>query len=90
MAVTLPIDGRHGGDVAEQAQERLRAVPCISLHHVRCQYRQGRLSLQGQVESYYQKQLAQEALARLEGVVQIVNELEMSWGDSASEWRTVR
>jgi len=82
VASTLPVS--HGCDIVEQAQERLRAVPYISSRNLRCEHRQGLLILQGRVESYYQKQLAQEAVARLEGVAQVVNELEVTWGDSTS------
>jgi osmotically-inducible protein OsmY len=79
MAVsTLPVSQPHGCDVVEQAQERLRAFHYYSFRHLHCEYRQGVLILRGQVESYYEKQLAQEAVARLEGVTQVVNELEVT------------
>lgn len=88
MASTLPTsDGR---DVVEQAQERLQATPYISFCDLRCEYRHGLLILHGQVESYYEKQLAQEAVARLEGVAQVVNQLEVGEGDSNLRWRSVR
>ena len=79
MAVsTLPVS--HGCGVVEEAQERLRAVPYSSFRDLRCEYRHGLLVLQGWVESYYEKQLAQEAVARLPGVAQVVNQLEVTWG----------
>ena len=37
----------------------------------------GILILRGQVTSYHQKQLAQEAVAKIDGVVQVVNEVEV-------------
>jgi hypothetical protein len=78
MAIsTLPVSP--GSDVMEQAQERLRAVLYISCRDIRCEYRHGLLILRGQVASYYEKQLAQEAVARLEGVAQVVNEIEVAW-----------
>jgi osmotically-inducible protein OsmY len=81
MAVsTLPAS--QGYDVVEEAQKRLRAVPCISFHDLRCEYRHGLLVLQGWVESYYEWQLAQETVAGLEGVAQVVNQLEVTWSDS--------
>ena len=79
-----------GCDIVEQAQERLQATPYISFRDVRCEYRHGLLFLRGQVESYYEKQLAQEAVARLEGVAQVVNQLEVAWGDSQPKRRSVR
>ena len=47
--------------------------------HVETQEDQGRVVLRGVVNSYYQKQLAQEALRRLEGVHHIDNHLEVNW-----------
>jgi len=86
MAVsTLPAS--HDCDVVQEAQKRLRAVPCISFRDLSCEYRHGLLVLQGWVESYYERELAQEAVAGLEGVGQIVNELEVTWGDSSLEQR---
>jgi osmotically-inducible protein OsmY len=76
--------------VVERAQERLRAAPYISFRDVRCEYRHGLLILRGHVESYYEKQLAQESVARLEGVDQVVNELEVAWEDSGLRRRSVR
>ena len=76
---TLPVSPV--SDVMEQAQERLRAVLHISYRDVRCEYRHGLLTLRGQVKSYYEKQLAQEAVVRLEGVAQVVNEIEVDWGE---------
>ena len=37
----------------------------------------GRVTLEGQVRSYYQKQMAQEAIRYLDGVDEISNELEV-------------
>ena len=90
MAVaTLPVIHTHGSDVVGEAQERLRAVPHISFRDLRCEYWHGLLILQGQVASYYEKQLAQEAVARLEGVTQVVNEIDVIWGNSHSQRRPV-
>jgi osmotically-inducible protein OsmY len=44
-----------------------------------CDFDAGRLFLRGQVPSFYFKQLAQEAVADLDGVQQIVNEIEVIW-----------
>ena len=91
MLATTPLSDRCcGSDLVEQAQELLRAVSHISFCDLRCEYRHGLLILRGQVDSYYEKQLAQEAVARLEGVDQVVNEIEVVCGDSDSLWRSVR
>jgi osmotically-inducible protein OsmY len=75
----LPVS--HGCDVAKQAQQRLCASPYISFREIRCECRDGLLILRGRVESFHEKQQAQESVARLEGVAQIVNELEVTWSD---------
>ena len=85
---TLPVSP--GSDVVEKAQERLRAAPYIFLRDVRCEYRQGLLILSGQVASYYEKQLAQEAVAKLVGVAQVMNEIEVAWDDPNLQWSSVR
>ena len=41
------------------------------------EYDDGMLILHGRLGSYYQKQLAQETVAGVEGVVQVVNEIEV-------------
>jgi osmotically-inducible protein OsmY len=88
--VASPLSVSPGCDIVEQAQERLRAAPYIFLHDVRCEYRQGLLILRGQVASYYEKQLAQEAVAGSVGVAQVVNEIEVAWDDPNLQWRPVR
>jgi osmotically-inducible protein OsmY len=65
--------------IAEAAKARLRNQPHIAAQRIWCEYRQGHLFLRGQVPSYYHKQLAQTAVAGLEGVEQVVNEIEVVW-----------
>lgn len=81
---------RRGCDIEEQAQERLRAAPSLFLRDIRCGYQEGLLILRGRVGSYYEKQLAQESVARLEGVAQVVNEIEVTGGDSNKQQRSMR
>ncbi len=63
--------------VKQAAQDRLHQSPHPALRQVSCECEQGVLVLRGRVPSYYCKQLAQEAVAQLEGVVQIVNEIQV-------------
>jgi len=53
--------------------------PYLSRRNLRFETAEGRVVLRGVVPSYYQKQMAQEALRRLDGVHQIENLLEVSW-----------
>lgn len=66
-------------EVARAAKARLRTMPYPSVRKVSCECdEQGVLFLRGRLGSYYQKQLAQEAVARLPGVTQVVNQTEVA------------
>jgi osmotically-inducible protein OsmY len=43
----------------------------------------GKVRLSGVVRSYFQKQMAQEMLRRIDGVAAIENDLEVSWENTA-------
>ena len=64
---------------ADAARQRIRSQPHLAFHRIWCEYADGRLFLRGQVPSFYHKQLAQEAIAELESVDQVVNEIEVVW-----------
>ena len=59
----------------------------VALNRIRRQHRrqveaeaeQGRVVLRGTVGSYYQKQLAQEAVRSVEGVDEVDNHIEVDW-----------
>lgn len=53
--------------------------PHLTRRNLRFEAREGRVVLRGTVKSYYHKQMAQEALRKLEGVNQIENHLEVAW-----------
>jgi osmotically-inducible protein OsmY len=63
--------------IVEGAEHRLRCNSYLALKNVSCEYREGILTLRGCLPSYYLKQMAQTAVAHLEGVRQIVNEIEV-------------
>jgi len=63
--------------VCERAESVLRRNPYVALKNVSCDYRDGVLTLIGCLPTYYLKQIAQEAVARLEGVVRIDNRIEV-------------
>lgn len=53
--------------------------PHLKRRNLRFETQEGRVVLRGVVSSYYQKQMAQEALRRLEGIDRIENQLEVNW-----------
>jgi osmotically-inducible protein OsmY len=60
--------------VTKTARDRLRRD---FFTNVSCDCRDGTLYLRGQTHSFYRKQLAQEAVRRLDGVVTVVNKIEV-------------
>jgi hypothetical protein len=61
----------------ELAGACLRRNPYLALKHVTCDCRDGVLVLRGCLPSYYLKQVAQEVVARLEGVEGVENEIKV-------------
>jgi osmotically-inducible protein OsmY len=47
------------------------------LQTVACRYREGVLTLQGQVPTFFHKQLAQEAIRKVKGVRKIDNQIDV-------------
>ncbi len=64
-------------DVTERALARLRRCSYLALRNLSCEYRDGVLVLRGCLPSYYLKQMAQSAVANLEGVHRVVNEVQV-------------
>ena len=64
---------------ADAAQHRILHQPHLATQRLSCEFEQGRLFLRGQVPSFYFKQLAQEAVVGIDGVRQVVNEIEVVW-----------
>jgi osmotically-inducible protein OsmY len=63
--------------IAEAATECLRASPYTVMRRVSCECRHGILFLKGHLFSFHEKQVAQESVARVNGVTQVVNEIEV-------------
>jgi len=57
----------------------IQKSPHLKYRNVQFETQEGRVVLRGTVGSYYQKQMAQETLRRVEGVDQIENHLEVNW-----------
>ena len=69
--IDMPLDDR--------VLTALERNPHIARRNLRFETNQGRVTLRGVVGTYYQKQMAQEAVRYVEGVDEIANELEVSW-----------
>jgi len=62
---------------AECARDCLLLSSHPAIRRLSCEYVHGVLLLHGRLSSYYLKQLAQEAVRGLEGVAQVVNQIEV-------------
>ncbi len=74
MCQSLALDS---GEILEAAIACLGNSPYSLIRRVSCEYDQGVLFLQGRVSCYYHKQLAQEAVSKIEAVRQVVNRIEV-------------
>ncbi|MCS7238085.1 MAG: BON domain-containing protein [Thermoguttaceae bacterium] len=71
-------DGSNGtSDLEKRIARALFRNPYLPKHHLRFETHAGRVILRGVVRSYFQKQMAQEAVRKVEGVQEICNELEV-------------
>ena len=62
----------------DKVHSALQANPYFSGRSLRFETESGRVTLRGVVRSYFQKQMAQEALRHVEGIHEIHNELEVA------------
>jgi len=65
--------------LATRIDQAIQTSPHISGRTLRIETVGSRVVLQGSVSSYFQKQMAQEAIRKVEGVEQIDNCLEVMW-----------
>lgn len=64
--------------LSDRVASALRHSPYVPRKTLRFEAAEGRVTLRGIVHSYFQKQMAQEAVRRIEGVQEILNELEVT------------
>jgi osmotically-inducible protein OsmY len=63
----------------ERVHDALTTNPHVPSQQVRFEAENGRIVLKGNVTSFFQKQMAQEAVRRVDGVQQIDNLLQVNW-----------
>ncbi len=66
---------------AKRVDMAIKSSPHLARHDLQCVVNEGRVVLTGVVGSYFQKQMAQEAVRRVDGVRRIENQLEVSQGE---------
>jgi len=73
------LDETQANHILALAKDRILHQSHLSVQRIWCEYKGKRLYLRGQVPSFYLKQLAQTAVSGLDGVSQVVNEIEVLW-----------
>jgi osmotically-inducible protein OsmY len=63
--------------IRELAERCLSSNPYLALKNISCELLDGVLVLRGCLPSYYLKQIAQEAVASLEGVAAVDNQIQV-------------
>lgn len=63
----------------ERLENAIRHNPHFDGRRLRFEASEGKVVLKGTVGSYFEKQMAQESLRRVEGVQEIENDLEVTW-----------
>ena len=63
----------------DRIHDALSISPYVPQQQVRVETADGRVVLKGNVRSFFQKQMAQEAIRRVDGVEMIDNLLEVNW-----------
>jgi osmotically-inducible protein OsmY len=63
----------------DQVLTALQRNPHVPGRNLRFETESGRVTLRGVVHTYFQKQMAQEAVRHIDGVDEIRNELEVAW-----------
>ena len=69
--IDMPLDDR--------VLTALERNPYVARRSLRFETSAGRVTLRGVVNTYFQKQMAQEAIRHVDGVDEIANELEVCW-----------
>jgi osmotically-inducible protein OsmY len=63
----------------DRIRDALTTNPHLPKQQLRIEAEDGLVVLKGNVKSFYQKQMAQEAIRRIDGVQRIDNLLEVNW-----------
>lgn len=64
--------------LAQQVYDAIFHNPHLNHRRMHVKAKEGRITLNGSVESFFEKQIAQEALRNIDGVQLIDNQLEVS------------
>ena len=77
LTAVSPVDDINARAVERAAHRCLARTGYPISKSVECSFRNGTMTLSGEVASYFHKQIAQEALLNTEHVMQVVNNLKV-------------
>ncbi len=63
--------------VVDEAQRRLVESPYFALRTLRCDYREGVLTVHGRVPTFYARQVALQTLRKMDAVEELVDRIEV-------------
>ena len=65
--------------LSQKVRTALDSSPYLPKSQYNIETEEGHVRIEGQVGSFFQKQMAQEIVLRLEGVVRVNNALQVAW-----------
>jgi osmotically-inducible protein OsmY len=71
------LEGPRPSQLGDRVRRRLNQSPYLAVRRVKVEERQGVLTLSGRVPTFFLKQMAQTAAARVEGVHRIINRIDV-------------
>ncbi len=75
-----PSDFKNVIPLLHRVDSAIQKSPHLNGRHLVLETRAGSVVLRGTVDSYFAKQMAQEALRSVEGITEILNQLEVAYG----------
>jgi osmotically-inducible protein OsmY len=66
--------------IAQQVYDAIFHNPHLNHRRMHVRAKGGKVTIEGRVESFFEKQMAQEALRKIDGVDSIENSLEVGFG----------
>lgn len=78
MISSASFDVTTSQDIEATAKAQLLASPYVAIRKIFCMYDEGMLILRGRLPTFFHKQIAQAVVMRIDGVGQIVNQIEVS------------
>jgi hypothetical protein len=63
--------------LGELAERNLRSSPYLALRNITCDSLEGIVVLRGYLPTYFLKQMAQTLVTRMDGVIKVINEIEV-------------